>query len=445
MSGAGGGIAGTTDGSFFRCPGWVDLKKLPGESKQVPPTWSSWLAGVLKCGHVLYSPNLVWLSIAAAMWVVFPYDLEAAAEWRSDWMLRRLAINVGMTFGYVGFWHVSLYVLGWSERKFMPGVRPDVWRMTHNLWYSLLAVAQWTAWEVVFMRAYATGRLPYLADPFGSVDDALRFAFWTVFIPLFRGCHFYFAHRLIHVKPLYKFVHSLHHRNVDIEPFAGLCMHPIEHLYYFSCVCPSLYFRMSPFHFFWNGVHLLLSPAASHSGWEDHMQSDQFHYIHHRKFECNYGSASFPLDHLFGTFRDSLYGKSLTYKGTASDVRPREEKPTTYPPIPPSPRGFYVYMAFTSALFLAAAHSAAAPPQPLATAKRLAALVAFGPVLGAVLLMKLVGDKSDLRWPFHREVAPKFGLHLAVGLLIGVLPVYHALLSIHADKAHLPYCQLWGC
>ena len=145
------------------------MKKLPGESKQVPPTWSSWLAGVLKCGHVLYSPNLVWLSIAAAMWVVFPYDLEAAAEWRSDWMLRRLAINVGMTFGYVGFWHVSLYVLGWSERKFMPGVRPDVWRMTHNLWYSLLAVAQWKAWDVVYMRAYATGRHQYLADPFLSL------------------------------------------------------------------------------------------------------------------------------------------------------------------------------------------------------------------------------------------------------------------------------------
>ena len=34
------------------------------------------------------------------------------------------------------------------------------------------------------------------------------------------------------------------------------------------------------------GMHLLLSPAASHSGWEDHMQSDQFHYIHHAKFEC---------------------------------------------------------------------------------------------------------------------------------------------------------------
>lgn len=40
-----------------------------------------------------------------------------------------------------------------------------------------------------------------------------------------------------------------------------------------DCVCVSA------------GVHLLISPAASHSGWEDHFQSDIFHYLHHRYFE----------------------------------------------------------------------------------------------------------------------------------------------------------------
>ena len=52
--------------------------------------------------------------------------------------------------------------------------------------------------------------------------------------------------------------------------------------------------------------------------------------------------------------------------------------------------------------------------------------------VAAVILLRLVGDRSDLRWPFHREAAPTLGLHLGVGLLIGVVPVYHAMLSIHA-------------
>ena len=114
---------------------------------------------------------------------------------------------------------------------------------------------------------------------------------WTLAVPLYRSVHFYFAHRFIHIRCLYKYVHSLHHRNTDIEPFSGLCMHPIEHLYYYSCVGPSLYFTMSPFHAMWNLIHLLISPAASHSGWEDNMQADQFHYLHHKKFECNYGTG----------------------------------------------------------------------------------------------------------------------------------------------------------
>ena len=60
-----------------------------------------------------------------------------------------------------------------------------------------------------------------------------------------------------------------------------LVVYPVQ-LAVNACVLPSLVFLCSPFAFLWNGVHLLLSPAASHSGWEDHMQSDSFHYMHHR-------------------------------------------------------------------------------------------------------------------------------------------------------------------
>ena len=96
---------------------------------------------------------------------------------------------------------------------------------------------------------------------------------------IYRELHFYFAHRFIHIKAVYKYVHALHHRykskatinktstsititititftrcatiivdyilyyvrNTDIEPFAGLSMHPVEHLYYYRLE-PSTYF-----------------------------------------------------------------------------------------------------------------------------------------------------------------------------------------------------------
>jgi sterol desaturase/sphingolipid hydroxylase (fatty acid hydroxylase superfamily) len=71
-----------------------------------------------------------------------------------------------------------------------------------------------------------------------------------------------------------RYVHKLHHRNADPEPFSGITMHPVEHLYYFSnAFTPSLYLsNLSPLVFTWNFIHLTIAPGAGHSGWEDHFQ-----------------------------------------------------------------------------------------------------------------------------------------------------------------------------
>ena len=64
---------------------------------------------------------------------------------------------------------------------------------------------------------------------------------------------------------------------------------------------------------------MLISPAASHSGWEDHFQSDPYHYLHHRFFECNYGTSGTPLDKMFGTFRDKLKESGTSYRGGSEE------------------------------------------------------------------------------------------------------------------------------
>ena len=43
-----------------------------------------------------------------------------------------------------------------------------------------------------------------------------------------------------------------------------------------------------------------------------------YHYLHHRFFECNYGTSGTPLDKMFGTFRDKLK-ESGTYKGGSEE------------------------------------------------------------------------------------------------------------------------------
>ena len=56
----------------------------------------------------------------------------------------RFVVNLGITFGFFGFWHCVLYGLGWSERPFMPNRTYRVGKVLHNTWYTFLGVVQYT-------------------------------------------------------------------------------------------------------------------------------------------------------------------------------------------------------------------------------------------------------------------------------------------------------------
>eukprot|EP01116_Phalansterium_solitarium_P023963 TRINITY_DN863_c0_g2_i2.p1 TRINITY_DN863_c0_g2~~TRINITY_DN863_c0_g2_i2.p1 ORF type:complete len:484 (-),score=157.39 TRINITY_DN863_c0_g2_i2:438-1889(-) len=479
-----GKIAGTVNGSFFAAPEWVDKEKPPGTTSQsVVYGQPGWWIPLVTAQHMIWSPNLVWFLCTVVVYFAFPYDYEAAKTWSFDWVAHRLTINLVATFGYVGFWHVTLYHLGWAKRPFKDGREYRWAKVFHNMWYTFLGVVQWTAWEVGFVRMYATGTLPYISDrqAFSSIGNVAYTLFCAAAVPAWRELHFYFAHRFIHTRALYKYVHSLHHRNTDIEPFAGLSMHPIEHLYYFSCVGPSLLVPASPFMMLWNGYHLILSPAASHSGWEDNLQSDQFHYLHHRYFECNYGTGGIPWDKLFGTYRDRLNppssgaAPSSTYRGAseeATDVKSAAIADTKASLLGLPDMESAVFMAASAAIFAVFAAAVLGYPSHafwrvsyagVSAAHWVALLVSAGPVLVGVAIMTLadrrgaVATLSEWRkaylYPFHREALfGAFGLHLVMGVVLCVVPTYVFVVSALAAEAPTgsaaaisTYCQLWRC
>lgn len=112
------------------------------------------------------------------------------------------------------------------------------------------------------------------------------------------------------------------------------------------------------------------------------------------------------------------------------------------------PKGFYVYMCYTAftmavaaAAVLSSGEDAAARLQrPFAVS----AFVGFGPIVFAAVLMRASGDRSDMRWPFHKD-GPQLPFHLVVGFLIAVLPVYHTMTTLLAPSPEgRAYCQLWG-
>eukprot|EP00051_Salpingoeca_urceolata_P003769 m.60490 g.60490 ORF g.60490 m.60490 type:complete len:496 (+) comp13097_c0_seq2:179-1666(+) len=485
-------------GSLFVAPDWVDKKKPPGHTSQSgtyghPGWWKPLVTGQ----SFLMSPNLAWFSMSLALYVVFPYDLDAAKTLSWSWVSQRLVVNSVVAMGYIAFWSATMYFLSCGKRKFKPEDAPSATRLFHNVWFTWLGVAQWTVWEVIFVNAYATDKLPFVsnAELLASPAELAKNALAILLVPMYREIQFYFAHKLIHCRALYKYVHSLHHRNVDPDPWAGLCMHPIEHIYYIACVGPSLYLRLSPLVMLWNGWHTIISPAAGHSGWEDNWQSDQHHYIHHAKFECNYGSVSFPLDKWFGTFREKL-GASKEYKGawsegdadvdtpaagstaTSSTIRQRavaaavphlseqpdwQEHPeqlaarkkrwlrgsvTLTGMLPRKQDG--IYFAFTTALaailFCAATHQFGVHHWrflALSNAQLIASLVSIGPIIFGLMLLVAYGDKYPWLWPFHRDPKHILAFHTIVGILVTVVPAYHLIeMLLAASPAESPYFYL---
>lgn len=137
----------------------------------------------------------------------------------------------------------------------------------------------------LYLWIHTSGRL--------SQDEEVNVAMlilWILLVPIIRDIHFYFAHRF--------------------APFSGMCMHPAEHFYYFTCYGPLIWAACHNFavHPFIVGIHVTLSPAASHSGYEDHWSANLYHYLHHRYYACNFG-PSMPFmvfERWMGTYRDRL-------------------------------------------------------------------------------------------------------------------------------------------
>jgi sterol desaturase/sphingolipid hydroxylase (fatty acid hydroxylase superfamily) len=285
-------------------------------------TWPWKPAKVLKYlfGPVglLWPYNLAVALLAIVAWLFFTPGFERTASFELGWMAEILARNVVLVILVAGGMHLRLYTTRGQGLKFKYS---DKWLATKdprflfgnqtwdNVFWSLTSgCIVWTAWEAATLWLYANKLIPYV--DFRS--HPVYFVLLMVGVVFLRMTHFYFVHRLSHWKPLYKISHYLHHRNINIGPWSGLSMNPIEHLLYFSGVLLHWVIPSNPLHAIFHLMHAGITPALGHTGFhkfagkgEGGLPNDQyFHYLHHRLFTVNFGNEAVPLDKWFGSFHD---------------------------------------------------------------------------------------------------------------------------------------------
>lgn len=295
---------------------WVPTRRV-----EVSPMWSMppspigalrWLKGYV------FSWNLLYAAVAAGLWWVATPGPGTTEDFAIGWIVGLLVRNYVIVGLWYGGFHWWLYVRRSQDARFKYNGR---WPATHssrftfgsqlrdNVFWSLASgVPIWTAFEVVTLWMFANGHIAWL-DP---GDNPVGFVAVMAIVPALREIHFYAIHRLIHWPPLYRTVHSLHHRNTNPGPWSGLSMHPLEHLAYFTGVLFHWVIPSHPVHAMFHLLHAVMAPVPGHTGFEKIELGDARaidtgclgHYLHHKYFEVNYGDASVPLDRWFGTFHD---------------------------------------------------------------------------------------------------------------------------------------------
>lgn len=264
----------------------------------------------------LWPQNIGFLSITAVMWFLTQPAISRCVNFEAGWMLQVLGRNMVLMWLFYGGLYYYLYIrkaegtktkfdAKWPTRNSRVFLFRD--QVYDNIfWTCGVAGLIWTGFEILTLWLYANGYIPWLS----WADHPIYFVGWFLVTPLWRDFHFYWIHRLTHWKPLYKYVHYLHHKNINPNPWSGMAMHPVEALLYLSVVTIHWIIPSHPIHALYTMQHAVLGAAHGHHGFEGPLvkgkipSSSYFHYLHHRYFECNYGGAVLPLDKWFGTFRD---------------------------------------------------------------------------------------------------------------------------------------------
>ena len=275
--------------------------------------------------------NILYMGLAIVSWFLLTPELTSMKSFQWDWIAIVYGRNLGLTFLVFGGLHWRFYMRAAQGERFMLNRKPPTAahrrflfgnQVRENMfWTAGSAVAVWSAYEVVTLWAFANGYIPTLNWEAHPVYFVLLFCA----IPLIRDAHFYFVHRLLHSRWLYRTVHQLHHNNVDIGPWSGMSMHPVEHILYFSGILLHWVLLSHPLHVIFHVQATGLTPAMGHVGFHKLMKKDgtamsigqrYFHYLHHRYFECNYGGdGTVPLDKWFGTWHDGTPESHATMRG----------------------------------------------------------------------------------------------------------------------------------
>jgi sterol desaturase/sphingolipid hydroxylase (fatty acid hydroxylase superfamily) len=227
------------------------------------------------------------------------------------------AILFKLTFRYLLFTGIAYFFFYVWRRKHYRASKiqqryPQNKQIIREIWYSVSTILIFGVVVVAVTWAGFQGYTRYYAH---IADRGWPyFIFSIVLMIVLHDTYFYWTHRLMHWKPVFKRVHRTHHLSVNPTPFAAYAFHPIEAVVEIGII-PLIVFTIpyqgwamlafSIYTLLLNvmghlGFELFPKGFASHRLFKWHNTATH-HNMHHRLVKCNYGLYFNFWDRIMGT------------------------------------------------------------------------------------------------------------------------------------------------
>ncbi len=222
-----------------------------------------------------------------------------------DW--GRYLLFAGLLFVVVSIWKKE----AWRHRKIRTKT-PGTKQIRREIIYSTLATAIFGTF----------GFFIFLGEQFGfvrlytSIEDFGWVYFWLSLVVMIvaHDAYFYWTHRLIHHKALFKHAHKTHHRSHNPTPWTAYAFDPLEaaingaFVFLFVCIAPA-----HPAVLFLFMTHMIARNVLGHCGYElmpkgmtrhplfKWLTSVTHHDLHHATSAYNFGLYFSYWDKWMGT------------------------------------------------------------------------------------------------------------------------------------------------
>ena len=198
---------------------------------------------------------------------------------------------------FLVFW--VIFRKRWSH-LFIQHSCPTKAQVISEIMYSMSTVV---IFSLIGFCIFTANKMDYVNIYNNVADYGWAYFFISLVIMiLFHDFYFYWTHRLMHHKRLFKYIHKVHHDSTNPSPWAAYSFHPMEAIIQ-AMVLPIILIFM-PVHatvVFLFTTYMILQNVRGHLGFE--MLPNRFlrtklfnwslttvhHNMHHQYFNCNYG------------------------------------------------------------------------------------------------------------------------------------------------------------